>query len=132
MAGLKWLQVSCLNKLCKIHLTNKHRNWFGQMLPAHKSHRDTRTAAGLSPHQIPFCRDPLGRGLPLSDDGLAMNAEEFFWRQETTAREMCQQLKKQHAVRAKTAPKSTAHRLRVGDPVWLLGPPPMGTHRTKT
>ena len=47
------------------------------------------------------------------------------WR-ETTAREICQQLEKE------TAPKSAAHKFRTGDPVWVLRPRPMGTHRTKT
>ena len=87
---------------------------------------------GLSPHQISSCRDPLGRGLPLSGDGMAMDAKEFFARQESTAREIRLQLKREHAVRAETALKSTAHRFRVGDPVWVLKPPPKGTHRTKT
>ena len=35
-------------------------------------------------------------------------------------------------MRAKTAPKSRAHKFRLGDPWWVLGPLPMGTHRTKT
>ena len=35
-------------------------------------------------------------------------------------------------MRAKTAPKSAAHKSRVADPVWVLTPPPMGTHHTKT
>ena len=35
-------------------------------------------------------------------------------------------------MRAKTAPKLTAHKFRVGDRVWGLRPQPMGTHRTKT
>ena len=61
-----------------------------------------------------------------------MDAKEFFERQETTAREICQQLEKKHAVRAKTAPRPAANKFRVGDPVWVLRPPPMGTHRTKT
>ena len=39
---------------------------------------------------------------------------------------------KEHAVRAKTAPKLMAHKFRVGDRVWGLRPQPMGTHRTKT
>ena len=35
-------------------------------------------------------------------------------------------------MRAKTNWRSAAHKFRVGDPVWLLRPRPMGTHRTKT
>ena len=61
-----------------------------------------------------------------------MDAKEFFARQKTTAREIRQRLEKEHAVRAKTAPKSTAQKFRVGDPVLGLRPRPMGTHRTKT
>ena len=63
---------------------------------------------------------------------MVMDAKEFFARQETTAREIRQQLEKEHAVRGKTAPKSAAHKFRVGDPVWVLRPRPMGTHCTKT
>ena len=119
-------------KLRKIHLTNKRRNWFVEMWPALKACPDTATPAALSPHQIFFGRGPLGRGLPLSGDGMAMEAKEFFARQETKAREIRQQLEKEHAERVKTAPKSTAHIFRVGNPVWVLTLRPLGTHRTKT
>ena len=61
-----------------------------------------------------------------------MEAKDFFSRQGTTAREIQQHLEKEHAERVKTAPKSTAHKFRVGDPVWVLIPRPPGTHRTKT
>ena len=86
----------------------------------------------LSRQQILFGGEPLRRELPLSGDGMAMDAKEFFAPQETTAREIRQQLDKKHAVRAKTAPKSTAQKFRVGDPVWVLRPQPVGTHCTKT
>ena len=46
-----------------------------------------------------------------------MDAKEFFKRQETTAREIREQLEKEHAVRAKTAPKSPAQSFSVGNPV---------------
>ena len=29
-------------------------------------------------------------------------------------------------------PKSAAHKFKMGDPVWVLRPRPMGTHRTET
>ena len=119
-------------KLRKIHITNPRRNWFEEMWPALKAHHDTPTPSGLSPHQILFGRDPLGRGLPLSGDGMTVDAKEFFARQEATARDIRQQLEKQHAERQKSAPSSTAQRFRVGDPVWVIRPRPMGTHRTKT
>ena len=119
-------------KLRKIHITNPRRNWFEEMWPALKAHHDTFTPGGLSPHQILFGRDPLGRGLPLSGDGMAMDAKEFFAQQEATARDIRQQLEKEHAERQKSAPSSTAQRFRVGDPVWVIRPRPMGTHRTKT
>ena len=119
-------------KLRKIHITNKRRNWFEEMWPALKAHHDTPTPVGLSSHEILFGRDPLGRGLPLSDGGIAIDAKEFFARQETTARKVRQHLEKEHAVRAKTGSKSTAQKFEVGDPVWVLRPRPMGTHRTKT
>ena len=102
------------------------------MWPALKAHHDTPTPGGLSPQQILFGRDPLGRGLPLSGDGMAMDAKEFFARQEATARDIRQQLEKEHAERQKSAPSSTAQRFRVGDPLWVIRPRPMGTHRTKT
>ena len=111
-------------KLRKIHLTNKRRNWFEEMWPALKAHHDTPTSGGSSPHQISFGRDRLGRRLPLSGDGMAMDTKEFLLPQETTAREIHQQLEKEHAVRAKTAPRSAAHNFRVGDPVWVLRPRP--------
>ena len=63
---------------------------------------------------------------------MAMDAKEFFAQQETTAREIRQQLEKDHTVRPKNAPKSTAHKFRVGDPVWVLRSRPMGTHDTQT
>ena len=119
-------------KLRKIHLANPRRNWFEEMWPALKAHHDTPTLGGLSPHQILFGRDPLGRGLALPGDGMAMEAKEFFARQEATARDIRQQLAKEHAVRQKSTPSSTAQEFRVGDPVWVIRPRPMGTHRTKT
>ena len=119
-------------KLRKIHITNPRRNWFEEMWPPLKAHHDTPTPGGLSPHQILFGRYPLGRGLPLSGDGMAMNAKEFCARQEQTARDIRQQLEKEHAERQKSAPSSTAQKFRVGDPVWVIRPRPMGTHRTKT
>ena len=109
-------------KLRKIHLANSRRNWFEEMWPALKAHHDTPTPGGLSPHQILFGRDPLGWGLPLSGDGMAMDAKEFFARQEATARDIRQQLEKEHAVRQKSAQSSTAQRFRVRDPVWVIRP----------
>ena len=102
------------------------------MWPALKAHHDTPTPGGLSPHQILFGRDPLGRGLPLSGDGMTMDAKEFFARQVATARDIRQQLEKEHAERQKSARSSTAQKFRVGDAVWVIRPRPMGTHRTKT
>ena len=119
-------------KLRKIHITNPRRNWFEEMWPALKAHHDTPTPGGLSPHQILFGRDPLGRGLPLSGDGMAMDAKEFFARQEARARDIRQQLEKEHAERQKSALSSTAQRFTVGHPVWVIRPHPMGTYRTKT
>ena len=100
-------------------------------MAALKAHHYTPTPGGLSPHQILFGRYPLGRGLPLSGDGLAMDAKEFFARQEAMARDIRQQLEKEHAERQKSAPSSAAQKFRVGDPVWVIRPRPMGTHRTK-
>ena len=119
-------------KLHKIHITNPRRNWFEEMWPALKAHHDTPSPGGLSPHQILFGRDPLGRGLPLSGDGMAMDAREFFARQEATARDIRQLLEREHAERQKSAPSSTAQTFTVGDPVWVIRPRPMGTHGTKT
>ena len=119
-------------KLRIIHLMNPRRNWFEEMWPALQAHHDTPTPGGSSPHQILLGRDPLGRGLLFSADGMAMEAKEFFARQEATARNIRQQLEKQHAVRQKSAPSSTAQKFRVGDRVWVIRPRPMGTHRTKT
>ena len=109
-------------KLRKIHLGNPRRNWFDEMWPALKAHHDTPTPGGLSPHQTLFGRDPLGRGLPLSGDGMAMDAKEFFARQEATARDIGQQLEKEHAMRQKSAPSSTAQGFGVGDPLWVIRP----------
>ena len=74
-------------KLCKINLTGTHRNCIEEMWPALKARHDTPRPGGFLPHQIHFGRDPLGSGLPLSGEGMAMVAKEFFERQETTARE---------------------------------------------
>ena len=130
-----WAEVAgrqLFEKLRKIHITNSRRNWFEEMWPALKAHHDTPTPGGLSPHQILFGRDPLGRGLPLSGDGMAMDAKEFYGQQEATAQDIRQQLEKEHAERQKSAPSSTAQKFRVGDPVWVIRLRPMGTHRTKT
>ena len=71
-------------------------------------------------------------GTPWNGDGMGLVGKKFFARQETTERQIRQQLRKQHAVRARTALKSTAHKLRVSDPVWVLRPQPMGTQGIKT
>ena len=118
-------------KLRTIHLAKKRRNWFQKMWPALKAHHDTCTPGGLLPHQILFGRDPLGRRIPLSNEGMAMDAKEFCARQETTAREIHEQLENEHHVRVQTAPTSTAQKFKVGDLVWGLRPRPMRTHRTK-
>ena len=75
---------SC-EKLQKIHLVHKRWNSFEEMWRAFKAHHNTPTASGLSPCKIVFRRDLLQRGLPLSNDEMAMNGNEFFKRQETTA-----------------------------------------------
>ena len=72
-------------KLRKIHLTNKRRNWFEEMWTALKAHHDTPTPAGLSPHQILFGRDPLGRGLPLSGDGMVTRSRGGAWPRDAAA-----------------------------------------------
>ena len=119
-------------KLSKIHITNPRRNGFEEMWPALKAHHDTPTLGGLSPHQISVGRDPLGQRRPLSGNCMAMDAKEFFAQQVAKARDIRQQLQKEHAERQKSAPSSTAQKFRVGDPVWVIRPRPMGTHRTKT
>ena len=43
-------------------------------------------------------------GTPLVGDGMAMDAKEFFARQEQTARDIRQQLEKEHTERQKSAP----------------------------
>ena len=63
---------------------------------------------------------------------MAIDAKEFFARQEATARDIRQQLEKEHAERQKSALSSTAQMFRLGDPVWVIRPRPTGTHRTKT
>ena len=85
-------------KLRKIHVTNKRCNWFKEMWPALKAHHDTAKRDGLSPHQILFGRDLVGRGLPSSGEGMAMDAKDFFARQEITARDIRYQLEKEHAI----------------------------------
>ena len=62
---------------------------------------------------------------------MEMDAKGFFARQETTTRKIRKQLEKVQTVRAKTAPKSTAHRCKAGDPVCVLRPRPLGTHCSK-
>ena len=119
-------------KLRKIHLEHPRRNWFEEMWSAIKAHHDTPTPGGLSPHQILFGRDPLGRGLPLSGDGMAMDAKEFFARNQRTEREVRAALEKEHSERAKSAPSSSVEVYKVGSPVWVERPRPLGTHRTKS
>ena len=64
-----------VQKLRKIHLTNKRCNWFEEMWPAPKANHEIPTPSGLLPHQILFGRDPLGWGLPFSGVGMAMDAK---------------------------------------------------------
>ena len=109
-------------KLRKIRLTNKRRKWFEEMWPALKAHHDTPTPGAWSPHQINLGGDALRWGLPLSGEGMAMDAKDFFAQQETTAPEICLQFKEEHAVRAKTAQKLAAHGL------WVLTAPKPGSH----
>ena len=117
--------------LRKIHLANKHRNWFEEMWRALKAHQDTLTPVGLSPHPIFFGEDPLAYGFPLLNEGMAMDAKEFFVPQATTVWQFRQQITKKHSVCVNTAPKSTAQTFSVGDRAWELRPWPTGTHRTK-
>ena len=119
-------------KLRKIHITDPRWNWFEEMRPALKAHHDTPSPGGLSPHQISFSRDPLVRGLPLSGDGMAMDAKEFFARQEATARDIRQQLEKEHAERQKSALELDSAKVQGGRPGVGDQTRPMGTHRTKT
>ena len=90
MAESEVAERQLFEKLHKIHLTNKRHNWFEEMWPALKAHHDTHTPGALSAHQIPSGRYPLGRGLPLSDEGMAIEAKDFFAQQETTARKIRQ------------------------------------------
>ena len=78
MAKLRWLDGSCLRSCARSTSPTNARNWFEEMWPAPKAHHDTSTQGGLSPHQILFGRDLLGRGLPSSGEGRAMDAKEFF------------------------------------------------------
>ena len=61
-----------------------------------------------------------------------MDCKELFGNLGTAAREIRQQLKKEHAVRAKTAQKPTAKKFKMDDPLWVLRRRPMGTHGTET
>ena len=129
VANLSWSECRAemagrqsFEKLRTINLTKKHCNWFEEMSPVLKAHHDTPTLGGLSPHQTLFGRDPLGRGLPLSGDGMPMDVKELFAQQETTAQETRQQLEREHVVRAKTASKSTAQQFRMHNPMWVLKP----------
>ena len=131
-AGLKWLEDSFSRSYARFTSPTHVGTGFEEMWPALKAHHDTPTPGGLSPHQILFGREPVGRGLPLSGDGMAMDAKEFFARQEATARDIRQQLEKEHAERQKSAPGSLAQTFGVGDPVWVIRPRPMGTNRNKT
>ena len=84
-------------KLRKIHLTKKRRNWFKERWLALKAHNDIPIPRGLLPHQILFSRDPLGRGLPCQ-----VKARQWMQRVLRAATDDgagdCQQLEKEHAV----------------------------------
>ena len=118
-------------KLRKKNLNHKRRSW-SRILPALKAKHGPLTTVGLSPHQILLGGDRLERGFPLSGDGMATGAEEFFERQVITAREIRQHIKNELALRAKTASESTARKFRGSDPVWVLRHQPMGSHRSNT
>ena len=129
-AKVAWPQL--LEKLRKIHLANKHRNWFEEMWRALKGHQDTLIPVGLSPHLNFFGKDPLAYGFPSLTEGMSMDARGFFVRQATTVWQFRQQITKEHLVRVNIALKSTAQTFSVGDGAWELRPRPTGTHRTKT
>ena len=113
-------------KLHKIHINNPRQNWFEEIWPDLKAHHDTPNPGGLSLHQIRFGRDPLGRGLPWSGDGMAMDAKEFFARQEATPRDIRQQLEKEHAERRPELDSAEVQggRPGVGDQTPPYGHPP--------
>ena len=91
-------------KLRKIHISSPRRNWFEEMWPALKAHHDTPTPGGLSPHQILFGRDTLGRGPPLSGDGMAMDAKEILCAARGNGAGNLPAVEKEHAERQKSAP----------------------------
>ena len=120
-------------KLRKIHITNPRRNWFEEMWPALKAHHDTPTPGGLSPHQILFGRDPLGRGLPLSGDGMAMDAKGILRAARANRRGTSASSSRRSMLSVRSPPRARQRRSSgCGDPVWVIRPRPMGTHRTKT
>ena len=122
MPELTWLEGSCLKKSTSPISAPTGLRRCGQIF------RPITTP----PDKIVFGRHPVDRRLPLTGDVIAMDAKEFFARHETTGREICQQRKKKHAVRAQTPAKSTVRKFRVGDLVLVLRPRPLGTHCTKT
>ena len=63
-----------LQKQCKIELANKCCNWFEEIGPALKAHHDSPKPHRLSPQQVHFGPFPVGRGLPLSSHGIAVDA----------------------------------------------------------
>ena len=110
-------------KLRKIHITNQRRNSFEEMWPALKAHHDTPTPGGLSPHQILFGRNPLGRGPPLSGDGMAMDAKESFaWPHAHAGRERAGDTKGARVEYRRPPPRRGAGRPRRDTPP--PAPPP--------
>ena len=102
------------------------------MWAALNAHHDIPQQAGCRVTRFSLAGTTQDALPPLSSEGMTMDAKELFARQETASREIRQQLEREHAVLPKTAPKPTAQKVTVRDPVWGLRPRPMGTHRTKT
>ena len=122
-------------KLRRIHPTNKRRHSFEEIWPALKAHHDTPTPGELWPHPILFGWDPVGHGLPFSGEGMAMDAKEFFDRQETTSgrfvsssrRSMPCELRPSESLQRRNSAWVT--RCRYSDPgLWALTAPKPGSH----
>ena len=119
-------------RLRKLHLENRKKNWFREMWRAIQTYHDLPTPSGLSPDQILFTRDRLSGSLPWYTTRLAKDAVEAFKEAEDTAKLVKDALEKEHAKRQDKTPKGPVTSFKVRGHVWVERPRPLGTHRTKT
>ena len=100
-------------KLCKFHLENPKKNWFGEIRRAMQAYHNLPTPSELSPHQILSTRDRLSRSISWYTTGPAKDALEAFKEAEETAKLVNGALGKEYAKWQDKTPKGPVTSFKV-------------------